>query len=118
MTEKTEIKNPEVCQYHHQILKDVKELNNRVDYMSTINFKVNGNETIHISKAIELILFDLQDIKKNTSLVSDSVKLYSLLSNYTKKHKGFMIFVILVFTFLISKNFFLTLIDKFFNWLI
>jgi hypothetical protein len=91
----------------------VNELNNKFDYAMKVKW-INGEEKeIPLNRAVEYLLYDIKEIKKNTSLWTDSTKIIKSIMIYGKKHKTFLIFIALLITFLLSKNWFLTLIDKF-----
>lgn len=116
MPEKSE--NITVCMHHWEFAKNLQELNNRVDYISKVKWQNGEEKIIPLNKAVELILADMRDIKKNTELVIDSAKLFSMLLRYFKKHKVILLLLFGFILFILNKywftDFIMRLIKNFF----
>lgn len=105
----------EVCNLHYDLVNKIGELTNRIEAISKVQWK-NGEEVeIPITRALEFIMYDLKEIKSNTSLWTDSTKIIKSIAMYFRKHKVFITILVLLIVFVLSRSWFTDLVTTIFK---
>jgi hypothetical protein len=112
-TEPKTIQKLQVCDQHYVLVNKINEVNNRLEYLMKVKWSNGDSEVqeIPLNRAIEFLLYDIKEVKKNTALWMDSTKIIKSIGAYAKKHKYFIMILAGIILLILSKEWFYKFIN-------